>query len=143
MADLSALPAHDLERLRKLAGLLASPADGERANAARMATDLLARHGMTWSEALTPAPTPAPFPVPSRSRPVHSVHPVRPVHPMRSHEAARQYIIDMGLDALNAWERGFVRDLRGLRKLSAKQAETLARIRAKVERYVTMEAAHA
>jgi hypothetical protein len=43
-------PAH--AKLIKLAGMLGSSFDGERANAARRATDLLREHGTTWSEVL-------------------------------------------------------------------------------------------
>lgn len=42
--------ADDLARLRKLCGMLSSDAEGERATAARMATDLLKRHGKTWAD---------------------------------------------------------------------------------------------
>jgi hypothetical protein len=44
------LPARDLDRLVKLCGLLTSDADGERATAARMASDLLRQHRLTWAE---------------------------------------------------------------------------------------------
>jgi len=52
MAGAVALPARDLDRLIKLCGLLTSDADGERATAARMASDLLRAHRLTWAEVL-------------------------------------------------------------------------------------------
>jgi hypothetical protein len=55
-----ALPSAARERLVKLCGLLTSDHDGERATAARMATDLLRQHRLTWRELLTtqgPCPT--------------------------------------------------------------------------------------
>src|SRR4051794_34591945 len=47
-------PAHD--RFVKLCGLLTSDAAGERATAARMASDLLRQHKLSWAEVLNPQP---------------------------------------------------------------------------------------
>jgi len=44
--------ALDRDRLQKIAGYLASPNDGERANAARMASDMLQAAGLTWAEVI-------------------------------------------------------------------------------------------
>lgn len=40
------------DRLLKLCGMFGSDFDGERANAARMASDLLVENGLTWNDVL-------------------------------------------------------------------------------------------
>lgn len=44
------MPKLDVERLIKVVGLLASNHDGERASAARMASDLLRAYNLTWED---------------------------------------------------------------------------------------------
>ena len=46
------LPADKLKRLIQFCGMLGSDFPGERANAAKMANDLLREHKLTWEEAL-------------------------------------------------------------------------------------------
>ena len=46
------LPPADLSRLEKLAGMLGSDFDGERAAAAAMASKLLQSHGLTWADVI-------------------------------------------------------------------------------------------
>jgi hypothetical protein len=53
---MAALPPDQRARLAKLAGLMASPHAGERAVAALKASEFLTALGMTWAEALAPAP---------------------------------------------------------------------------------------
>lgn len=47
----------DRDRLIKLLGLLGSDHEGERGNAARMASDLLRGAGLTWAEVIAKVPT--------------------------------------------------------------------------------------
>jgi len=42
----------DLDRLIKLCGMLGSSAEGERANAGKLASELLSRLGLTWGDVL-------------------------------------------------------------------------------------------
>ncbi len=46
------LPPADLSRLEKLAGMLGSDFDGERATAAALASKLLQNHGLTWADVI-------------------------------------------------------------------------------------------
>lgn len=48
-------------RLIKIAGLLASDSDGERASAAAHASEILRRNGLTWEQALASLPVEMPF----------------------------------------------------------------------------------
>lgn len=128
MMGLASLPARDLDRLQKLAGLLGSDGDGERANAARMCTNLLREHGLTWRDALTPA------------LPRVSVPPI-PVTPMPDHQKAAAECLAWQ-EVLTSWEWSFCMDLRHLRRLSAKQSDTLDRIVDKVRRHKARAGAH-
>jgi hypothetical protein len=107
------LPPGAQDRLIKLAGLLGSSFDGERANAAAAATRLLQDNGLTWRDLLTPA-TPRPFaPVPTGWRAIAADCALMP-------------------ERLTAWERDFLRGLPSFPRLSAKQQNTLDRIAARV-----------
>lgn len=50
----------DLERFRKIAGLLGSEHSGERAAAALKCTEFLASHGLTWADVTVATPGAAP-----------------------------------------------------------------------------------
>lgn len=67
--------ARAVERLVRLAGMLGSDFEGERANAAALATRALQAHGLTWRELVERAfahrPAPEPVPRPPRSGPAH------------------------------------------------------------------------
>ncbi len=128
MSGLAILPARDLDRLQKLAGLLGSDGDGERANAARMCTDLLRGHGLTWRDALTPA------------LPRQSAKP-EPVRPMSRHAQQAAHCLAFK-EYLTAWEAEFCSSLTDRRDLTAKQAGTLAGIVGKVERLRARAGAH-
>jgi hypothetical protein len=58
----AALAPEALNRLIKLAGLLGSAHDGERAAAALKCSEFLALQGLTWSDLLQPPPVPVPQP---------------------------------------------------------------------------------
>jgi hypothetical protein len=47
---MSSVPPDVLDRLRKMAGMLGSEHDGERAAASSMITRILVQHGCTWDE---------------------------------------------------------------------------------------------
>lgn len=108
------LPPGAADRLVKLAGLLGSDFDGERANAAAAAaTRLLQAHGFTWRDVLTPA-APRPFaPVPTGWRAIVADCLLAP-------------------ELLTAWERDFLRGLPLFPRLSIKQQSALDRIAARV-----------
>jgi hypothetical protein len=128
MPSLASLPAKDADRLAKLAGLLGSDSDGERANAARLATDLLKRYGLTWRDALTPAPA-------------HQVAPPTPAWPMPHQRAISECLAWNAI--LSDWEKQFLRDVKLLPRLTTKQQETVNRILEKVRRHAAREGAHA
>lgn len=107
------LPPAAADRLQKLAGMLGSAFDGERANAAAAATRLLEQHGTTWREILAPE-TPRPrAPVPTGWRAV---------------------VADLVLfpERLSDWEQVFLRGLSRFPRLSPKQQVILDRIAARV-----------
>lgn len=112
MADISILPAPDRERLCKLCGMLASPYDGERANAARMATELLQRHKLTWSDLIA--------------------SPAMPSAGSGCSTASEAAFALRHLPLLTDWEQQFIRDVAGKANVSPKQAALIAKIADKI-----------
>jgi enoyl-CoA hydratase/carnithine racemase len=108
----SRLEPAERDKLAKLLGLLGSDFDGERAVAARLASEFLQRHGLTWSELLTGTP----------QRDEARGDDWRAL--------ARRCCAHA--DALTAWERQFCRDLLGFVRISPKQRAVLTRLAAKV-----------
>lgn len=53
---MTATPNPFYQRLAYICGMFGSAHDGERANAARIADDLVKRAGLTWPDIITPAP---------------------------------------------------------------------------------------
>jgi hypothetical protein len=109
------LPPAAADRLQKLAGMLGSSFEGERASAAALATKLLEQHGTTWREILAQA-QPRPYaPVPTGWRAI---------------------VADLALmpERLTAWERDFLRGLPAFSRLSERQQAVLDRIAARVLR---------
>ena len=113
------LPPEVAARLTKICGLLGSDHDGERSAAALQATRLLRAHGLGWADIVRPA-LPAPEP---------SLAPRQHVH---THDAVRFALRHM--DALTAWEIGFLRGIVHRPRLSPRQQETLAGIVAGLRR---------
>lgn len=109
------LPPAAADRLVKLAGMLGSAYDGERANAAAAATRLLEQHGTTWREILAPA------------QPRHRA-------PMTTGWRAVANDCLALSDLLTTWERGFLASLCTSARLSEKQQAVLDRIAARVLR---------
>jgi hypothetical protein len=124
-------PAHaKLVKLVKLAGMLGSAFDGERANAARMATDLLREYQTTWAEQLTPSCQPCPKCAARAEQEERS----------RAYRAPRDWSRDpwrtvavrclIHEDLLSEWEASFLQSIPRQRRqyLSNRQREVLDRI---------------
>jgi hypothetical protein len=121
-------PAH--AKLVKLASMLGSSFEGERANAARMASDLLREHGTTWNELLTPPCQPCPRCAARDAQEDRS----------RTYRATRDWTRDswrnvavhclIHEDLLSEWEASFLQSVLRQRRwcLSDRQQEVLDRI---------------
>jgi hypothetical protein len=110
----------DVVRLSRLAGMLGSNAEGERASAARLATLQLQRMGLTWAELILRAfrSAPEPEPKPKAEDPYrYSWEPPQD----REYTQSRRTSIKDGLplwkfvafasarmDRLSSWDRNFV-----------------------------------
>lgn len=106
--NISDLPPDALSRLEKLAGMLGSDFDGERASAAALASKLLNNHGLTWADVIR-------APVAASSSSSSSSYRRRGfwMDPEGPHEALR--ILHDYADILfdrNEWLANFVADLR-------------------------------
>jgi hypothetical protein len=128
MAGAVALPARDLDRLIKLCGLLTSDADGERATAARMASDLLRAHRLTWAEVLKAGGT-----VVREVRVERGPCPgcAAQAQARRSWRSAVALLCRVALeqpDLLNGWERRFVFSVGDQVRLSEKQHAVVMRL---------------
>ena len=110
-----ALPAPSAERLVRIAGMLGSDFEGERANAAAAATRLLQQHGMTWRDLIEcGCPAAARPPSPLWERADHRERAARLLARART---------------LDAWEREFLQSIgRRAAPLTPKQAAVLARL---------------
>jgi hypothetical protein len=104
------LDTQSAERLTKLLGMLGSNSDGERANAARMADQLVRGLGLTWGDIVIPA---------------HAV-------PARDWRRMANYCL-MLCDQLNQREMEFVESITGYRGApSDKQQRWLSKIYARL-----------
>jgi hypothetical protein len=100
------LSDNDAARLTKLLGMLNSPFEGERANAGKMADELLRARGLRWADVLNGK-------IP---------------HAAVSHKSKLDEVLSRP-DALSAWELKFCRSLRSWRRhLTEKQARKLDEI---------------
>ena len=118
------LPPADAERLVTVCGLLASDHAGEAANAASAATRIIRSHGMTWQQLLEPIV----LPHSSSARSARKEPP--PPCPADWRRAATACLRHPQL--FTRWECTFLENLLGFRRLSAKQADVLARLYAQV-----------
>jgi hypothetical protein len=107
----SALAPAERDTLARICGRLTSSFDGERAVAARLASEFLQRRGLTWSALLAG---------PHRDD----------VGDAAWRTLARRCCANAA--ALTDWERRFVRDLVGFVTISPKQRAVLERLAAKV-----------
>ena len=111
----SPLAPRDLtQRLSKLCGLFGSEFDGERANAARMADDLIRGFGLTWKDVIWPGHTEARAPN-------------QAWHDPRDHQDAARRCLRCA-EVLTEWERRFCRSVLGYTRLSDKQLRVLNRL---------------
>ncbi len=118
----SPLAPRDLtHRLTKLCGLFGSEFDGERANAARMADDLIRGFGMTWRDVIWPGHTEAEAPD-------------QAWHDPRDHQDAARMCLRFA-EVLSGWERGFCRSILGYARISDKQQRVLNRLVDKVREF--------
>lgn len=123
---MATLPSQKLQRLVKLCGMLSSDFPGERATAAKMATDLLREEKLTWAEFLLNG---IKLTGPQTSPPPPSPHPTwRGSRPVVWREQARECL--QYPDELSEWEKEFLGSiLRQARaRPSERQAEVLTRI---------------
>ena len=102
----------DRDKLVKVLGRLGSDFDGERAEAARVANEMVRRAGLTWPQLV------------NNSAPALSAPQWR--------EAVEQCLAVP--EAITAWEHDFLVSLRRFRRLSDKQRGILERIFLKIER---------
>jgi hypothetical protein len=111
-------------KLAKILGMLGSDYNGEIAAAGRRANAMVKRAGLTWDEVISSsAPIPQqPHRPPRRWR--------KPGTPSDTAALCLQWS-----EVLTDWETNFCRSIIGRRRLSAKQADVLARIVDRVEAF--------
>ena len=110
----------DIDRFLKLLGMFGSDHDGERANAAGLATKMLRDAGLTWVEFIDRLITPPPETI--APQPQHTAW----RRSLDHREAALECLL-WG-KRLTDWERGFIESMDRYRRLSDRQAEVLERI---------------
>lgn len=116
------LKGSDLSVFVKIAGLLSSDFEGERAAAAKKATEFLKARGLTWAEVLQPPPAAARAPEPPPYQPSDFMsEAIR----LRLQCAQWQHL-------LTEWEAGFIRSLAHRRRITEKQMAVLRDIAAKL-----------
>jgi hypothetical protein len=113
-----ALSAPALDRFVKLCGLLTSEHDGERATAARMASDLLRRHKLTWADVLRPGREQAGA---ARAPCGAAAGPWKALATLAEFAVRRPALF-------TAWERQFIATLLDRRTISERQREILAEL---------------
>jgi hypothetical protein len=129
-------PAH--ARLVKLAGMLGSSFDGERANAARMATDILREHGTTWAEVLNPSCPPCPTCAARTAQQERSetYRDARSSWTRSSYTSSWRelaWYCQDNADLLSPWERSFIASILQRWRLTPRQEDVLDRIVEKLE----------
>ena len=132
-----ALPAPALDRLTKLCGLLGSDHDGERATAARMASNLLRQHRLTWAEVLKPDRAPVrPCPTCAARHAAERHAPRRAAAgSTRSWRRTLAALAELAVrrpTLFTDWERAFICNLLDRRTISERQREILAELAEKV-----------
>jgi len=127
----AALPSAVRERLIKLCGLLTSEHDGERATAARMASDVLRQNRLTWRELLM-AEGPCRVCAAREARESEQRRGWAESEWARAdwRQLARHCIAHP--DVLTEWEVGFLHSILRRRHLSGRQQAVLDRIADKI-----------
>lgn len=107
------IPPEAAEKLVKVAGLLASDAEGERATAALMGTKLLAKYGLAWADVITARALPAPDATPGAA-----ARPERRYRPHRHDSGRRPLSLSDAVSFLNHhravlddWQTNFAADM--------------------------------
>ncbi|MGI4942653.1 MAG: hypothetical protein ACRYHQ_19140 [Janthinobacterium lividum] len=118
------LTGADRDKLVRVLGLTASPHDGERATAARMAAEMLRARGLAWSDVITAA-----LPAPQQPAATSAVWPASSAIFPWSDKIA---LVLRHSDVLSEWECSFFGDLRTRRRLSPKQVDVLLRVHARL-----------
>jgi hypothetical protein len=106
---MTALPATSRAKLAKLLGMLGSDHPGERDNAAVAAHRIVSGAGMTWRQVIEPPPIEKKLPELGTWRATCAACLARP-------------------GSLRVWEKTFLRDLPGFRRISTKQRYALKTI---------------
>ncbi|KRA81623.1 hypothetical protein [Altererythrobacter sp. Root672] len=138
---MSALPPNDHRKLVGILSRLASDAEGERAAAGPLASQVIARHGVSWTDLLSRPATPDNEKAQRRARyPGRSGAPA-PAELLRDHQREAWLLLVSGFEWTD-WERGFLSDLRALSfTISVKQRTKLRQCRCKVDAWREREAA--
>lgn len=118
----STLPPEKRTRLVRLCGMLGSDFDGERANAGRLADNLVRDLDLTWDDVITRVPARQEEPRQKRKQEQQS----DPECPRTSREVAR-YCLDSQV-FWSEWETGFLTDMLDRQSLSVRQDEVLGRL---------------
>ena len=108
------LPPDARQKLTKILGLTNSTHDGEALSAARLANDLLKRHGATWEDALL-----ALSPDSERDS--------------LDHARRARWTLENGHCALKPKEKDFLSNIITRRVITAKQREWLGALQSRVE----------
>jgi hypothetical protein len=123
MPSLSVLSPSDLDRFGKFCGMLGSAFDGERANAAAMATDLLRRNELTWWDVVKAA--------------THKGNHTPPPPPPEEHREWAGKVLDKAAFLLNDWERDFLQSMtEWYGRPTEKQQAAIDRIKQKMHDYM-------
>lgn len=103
------LPRPDLEKLIKIAGMFGSASEGERANAALLASTIVRDAGLTWAEVLAPQLPP----------PIDLDGPIPKPKPQQKTWNKRKTNLRLDIegmlktpDLLTPWEREFLANVR-------------------------------
>ena len=115
------------DRLGKLCGMFGSNFEGERANAARMANELVRNAGLSWTDVISICP--------AGSTPNYRVW----REPTTFRETAM--ICLLFAEPHTDWETKFLKSIAGKRTLSRKQRKVLDRLLGKSRDYAQMEMA--
>lgn len=119
----TALPAKQLDRLSKIAGLLASDQAGEVVAAAAAGTRILRDARLTWADLVQGSITTTTAPRKAK----------RPPQPAPAGDWRDDVVACRArLDLMSEWERRFLANLAGFTSLSPKQVTVLARLRERV-----------
>jgi hypothetical protein len=121
----SILPPAVATRLVRVCGMLGSDHAGEAASAAAVATRIIRSHGMTWQQLLEPIVLPRPSP----SRPARRER----SSPCPTDWRGAAMACYQHPNLFTRWETDFLDNLLRFRHLSAKQADILGRLYARVQ----------